>query len=289
MLNHPDMEDQAPVPGKLVLPALPNTPGGHDAHSAPSVLQTSRPSAGQFDAQHPQVSPAQLIRPVSSAAPAGLLPKLAYYWRKDPAYKVFMLALVMVLVASIIFLSMASAALLGKLSSGSAYSQNPPTAVVSTGTVDLRPSFPAPGGGKGSDQSSQPPAQSTPVLNSTPSGDNSPTPQPTQPDQNGNLNVQITAYSRLVANGSSAYAVVSTGEPGVTVTLYIQSNATPRSRTAGPRTSDGNGNATISWQVFYSHAHRTVTLTVVAIGVDQDGHQSTSAPVTIEVLLQALP
>lgn len=288
MLNHPDMEDQAPVPGKLVLPALSNPsgahPGTHDAQSAPGALRTPHPTAGQFDAQIPQVAPAQLIRPVSSHAPKELLPRLAYYWRKDPAYKVFMLAVVMVVVASIVFLSMAGASWLGRSSAGSAYSQNPPTAAASTGTVDTRPSFPPPGGGKGSGQSSQPPVQSTPVLNSTPSGDSSPTAQP-----NGNLNVQITGYSRFVFNGSSTYAIVSTGQPGVTVTLNIQSNGTPRFSTAGPQTADDNGNATISWQVFYSHGgHRTVTLTVVAVAVDQNGQQSTSDPVTIQVLLQGL-
>src|SRR5690349_4454269 len=110
MLNHPDMEEQAPVPApeKVVLPAQPGShqmPGGLDALRAP------RPSTDPFNAQ---IAPAQLIRPMTHPSPKGLLPKLAYYWRKDPAYKVFVLAVGMVVLASVVFVSMASAAWLGR-------------------------------------------------------------------------------------------------------------------------------------------------------------------------------
>ena len=283
MLNHPEMEEQTPpaAPEKLVLPSQPDTPG------TPGTLRTlrvPRQSADQFKAQ---VGPAQLIRPKASQAPNRLLSRLAYYWRKDPAYKVFMLAVVMVVLASIVFASMAGGALLGKPPFSSSYSPVPPTSVAPTGTVDLRPTFSVPGGGKGSSQSSQPPVHSTPVLSSTPSGDGSPTPTPTQ---SGNLTAQITDYSTFVPNNSRAFATVSTSEPDVTVTLYIRSNATPRSSTAGPRVTDSSGSTTIAWVVNYSSfGHRTVTLTVVAVAVDQNGQRTTSSSVTIQVLMQGLP
>jgi hypothetical protein len=283
MLNHPEMEEQAPpaAPEKLVLPPLPDSPGTF------RTLRAPRPTADQFKAQ---ITPARLIRPKASQAPNRLLPRLAYYWRKDPAYKVFMLAVVMVVLASIVFVSMAGAAWLGKPLFSSSYSPAPPPRVAPTGTVDLRPTFSVPGGGKGTSQSSQPPVQSTPVLSSTPSGDGSPTPTPTQPGQSGNLTAQITDYSTFVPNGSRAFTTVSTNEPGVTVTLYIRSNATPRFSTAGPQVTDSSGSTTIAWTVSYSSfGHRTVTLSVVAVAVDQNGQRATSSPVTIQVLMQGLP
>jgi hypothetical protein len=285
MLNHPEMGEQIPpaAPEKLVLPPQPDSP---DTPGTFRTLRVPRPPADQFKAQ---LGPAQLIRPKASRAPAGLLPRLAYYWRKDPAYKVFMLAVVMVVLASIVFVSMAGA-WLGKPLSSSSYSPAPPPKLAPTGTVDLRPTFSAPGGGKGTSQSSQPPVQSTPVLSSTPSGDGSPTPTPTQPGQGGNLTAQIADYSTFVPNGSRAFATVSTNEPGVTVTLYIRSNATPRFSTAGPQVTDSTGTTTIAWTVYYTgFGHRAVTLSVVAVAVDQNGQRTTSSPVTIQVLMQGLP
>lgn len=291
MLNHPDMEEQSPVPapGKLVLPAQADAPDSQHAPGGLHTLRAPRPSPDPFNAQ---IAPAQLIRPKAAPSPKGLLPKLAYYWRKDPAYKVFMLAVVMVVLAGVVFVSMASAAWLGRPFFSGSYSQTPPASVVPGGTVDLRPTFSAPGGGKGSGQSSQPPVQSTPVLRSTPSGDGSPSPQPspTQPGQGGNLTAQITDFSPVVANGSRAFVSVSTNEPGVTVTLYISSNVSPHFRTAGPQVTDGNGNVTISWFAYYAgFARRTATLSVTAIATDQNGQRTSSSPVTIQVLLQGLP
>jgi len=291
MLNHPDMEEQAPVPasGKLVLPALSDAPGSQHTPGGLRTVRAPRPSTDAFNAQ---ITPGQLIRPKAELSPKGPLPKLAYYWRKDPAYKVFILAVVMVVLAGVVFVSMAGAAWLGQPFFSSSYSRTPPASVVPGGTVDLRPTFSPPGGGKGSSQSSQPPVQSTPVLKSTPSGDGSPTPQPspTQPGQGGNLTAQITDFSRVVADGSRAFVSVSTNEPGVTVTLYISSNASPRFRTAGPQVTDGNGNVTISWFAYYTgFGRKNANLSVTAIATDQNGQRTSSSPVTIQVLLQGLP
>jgi hypothetical protein len=293
MLNHPDMEEQGELPapgsGKLVLPALPNTPGSHDT---PGGLHTLRPHRPSTDPLNESIAPGLLIRSKEPPAPQGLLPKLAYYWRKDPAYKVFILAVVTVVAASIVFVSMASAAWLSKPFINGSYSQTAPTSVAPTGTVDLRPTFSAPGGGKGSSQSSQPPVQSTPVLTSTPSGDGSPTPQPspTQPGQGGDLTAQIVDFSAVVDNGSRAFVSVATNEPGVTVTLFIRSNASPRFSTAGPQITDGDGNVTITWFVYYTDfGRRSATLSVTAVATDQNGQRTTSSPVTIQVLLQGMP
>jgi hypothetical protein len=287
MPYHPDIEEQIPyrAPGGLVLPAQPDSPGVNGTSDIQGRLPASRSSTGQFNELIP---PAHLLRPTRSSAPKGVLARLAYYWRKDPAYKVFMLAIVMVVLASIVFVSMASAALFGKPSTGSSYTQTPPTVTAPSGTVDLRPTFAAPGGGKGSGQSSQPPAQSTPVLGSTPTA--SVSPSPTQPGQGGPLSLQITNYPTFILNNSNVEITVTANQPGVNVYLIMQSNATPRTSRYGPGTTDANGNATIDWPVFYtSFGKRTVTVNITAFAFDQNGQRIDSSPVTVQVLLQEIP
>lgn len=271
MRNQPGLEEYTPPPsGRLVLP------GPEDDASSFS---------GQFRTVAQQgvpIHPGLLVRQNTSPAPPGLLPKLSYYWRKDPAYKVFMLSIVMVLLASIVFLALASSALSGK-STGTDYPQNPPTGVTPSGTIDLHPTFTTPGGGKGSGQSSQPPAQSTPVLGSTPSGN--PTAQPTQP-QGGTLTVQISNIPGTVRNNSRVPVTVSTNEPGVQVELEIRYNVSPGNAFAGPKTTDGNGNATINWNVLvFSFGHKTVQAQVFAVAVDQNGQRAISTPVTVQVIV----
>src|SRR6516164_10028324 len=148
MINQPDTQEQKPQSGKLVLPA-------------PLTEEQQMYYGGQMA----QLRPEQLIRQVQPV-PKGLKARLAFYWHKDPAYKVLMIAMAMVLVAGIIFVSLASAAFLNNsnLFASSYRPQAIPKGANPTGTVNLRPTFPAPGGGNGTNQqSSQPPAQPTPA------------------------------------------------------------------------------------------------------------------------------
>ncbi len=86
MINQPDMQNQEPRSGKLVLPVPPPEQqrmynGGQQGH----------------------LRPEQFIRPRTGLAPKSTLARLAYYWQKDPAYKVLMIAMVVVLLAGIVF------------------------------------------------------------------------------------------------------------------------------------------------------------------------------------------
>lgn len=272
MLNHPGTEDQAPASGRLVLPAPPD----------------ETPRSSPFPPQ-PRVEPGQLIRRETSSAPKELLPKIIYYWRKDPAYKVFMLAIAMVALAALIFASLGSAALPGKPLFSNSNTQSPPTVAAPKGTVDLRPAFPKPSGGSGSGQTSQPPAQgTTTVINVTPSPSASVTPQPTQPGQGGPLTLSITSYPATVSSGSRVAITISANQPGVTVSLQVRSNAQPRNYIAGSSTTDANGNATIGWFVFFVSTTHKVTATLAAIAQDQQGQQVASAPVTVQVIVQRM-
>lgn len=263
MLNHPDTERPIPSSSKLVLSDLSD--------------EEQRVSSGQHRAQF---NPNLLIRQTTPPAPKEVLPKLAWYWRKDPAYKVFMIALAMVVLASIVLVSLASASMFGRSSSGAGYSQTPPAKVVPNGPVDLHPAFPTPGGGNGTGQSSQPPAQNTPSLGSQPTATVQPTIQP-----GGQLTLQIVNYPATVMNNTVVDITVSTNQPGVSVYLQIHYNAQTTRPYAGPGTTDGNGNVTIPWSVFVlSFGRKNVQATVTAIATDQNGQHVSSAHVVIQVL-----
>jgi len=263
MLNHPDTERPDPSSGKLVLPDL--------------FDEEQRIASGQH---RTQFNPNLLIRQKTPPAPKKVLPKLAWYWRKDPAYKVFMIAVAMVVLASIVLVSLVSASMFGRSSASVAYSPTPPAKVMPTGPVDLHPAFPTPGGGNGTGESSQPPTQNTPSLGPTSTGTAQPTVQP-----GGPLTLQIVNYPATVMNNSRVDITVSANQPGISVQLQIHYNATPSQAFAGPGTTDANGNVTIPWSVFvFSFSRKHVQATITAIGTDQNGQRVASDPVVIQVL-----
>src|SRR5437588_13127498 len=201
MINQPEIQEPNPQQEKLVLPP----PDGNESSMPGSSLH------------HTQVRPEDLIRP-AAMPPKDPLARLIYFWRKDLAYKVLIIAVGLVLIAVLLFFSLVSRAMdpnFFKLNSTSP--QAPPTGVTPSGTVDLRPAFPSPGGGQGSSTSSQPPAQSTPALQ--PTVDNTQS-SPT-PGHGGTLTVQITGIPNRVQNGSVVDVGVSTNEANVTVELYV--------------------------------------------------------------------
>lgn len=272
MINQSDTQEQKSQSEKLILPTPP-----------------AEEQQMYYSGQMAHLRPEQLIRPQNQPASAGVMAKLAFYWHKDPAYKVLMIAMTAVLVAGVVFVSLASAAFLGnpnKISSSYA-PQSVPKGTDSTGIVHPRPTFSTPGGGSGTNQqSSQPPAQPTPALQATNPTDQ-PTPTPTA--GGGALNVQFTNIPQQVANGSYVGVGVNTGEPGATVELVIRYSGQGGRSTAGPVTSDGNGNATIPWFVFtYVFGHKTVQAYVYAVATDQNGQTSRSGTVTVQVLTRGM-
>lgn len=272
MINQPDTQEQKPQSGKLVLPVPP-----------------AEEQQMYYGGQKAQLRPEQLIRRSNQPAPKGVKDRLAFYWRKDPAYKVLMIAMTMVLIAGIIFVSLASAAFLGSssfLASTSSTPQAIPKGSNPTGTVNLRPTFPAPGGGSGTNQqSSQPAMGPTPALKPTnPTGQPSPT-----PGGGGTLNVQFTSLPQQVKNGSYVSVGVHTSEPGVSVMLVIRYSLQGSRSTAGPQTTDGNGDASISWFVFaFGLGQKNVQAFVYALATDQNGQTAKSQTVTVQVLTRGM-
>jgi hypothetical protein len=271
VINQPDTQEQKSQSEKLVLPA-------------PLTEEQQMYYGGQMA----QLRPEQLIRRQVQPAPKGVKARLAFYWHKDPAYKVLMISMAMVLVAGIIFVSLASAAFLdnSNLFASSYTPQASPKGANPTGTVDLRPTFSAPGGGNGTNQqSSQPPAQPTPALQPTsPTGKPSPT-----PGGNGTLNVQFTSIPQQVMNGSYILVSVNTGEPGASVELVIRFSGQGGHSIAGPVTSDSNGNASIPWFVYtYNSGQRNAQAYVYALATDQNGQKARSQTVTIQIVARGM-
>jgi hypothetical protein len=258
---------------RLVLPAPPTTE---------MPMHSGKLAAPTYSGKYPtQVRPEHLIRPKGPPAPKGLLAKLGYFWRKDPAYKAFIIAIAFVMIAAIFFISLASIAFLGNSGSSgnNSLSQNPSSGASPTGTVELRPAFPAPGGTNGSTASSQPSPRNTPTLHQTPN----PTPDPSP---SGQLTVQITNIPSRVPNNSKVNVSVSTSEGGVSVRLVVRYNVFPFSYQSGTRITGPQGNANLNWVVNVQGFGRNATATVIAIATDQNGHVAFSAPMTVQVMLR---
>src|SRR5580700_10836380 len=84
------------VEGKLILPAIPDEgPPATGVGSSGKVYRSQLP---------------RLRRPVATPLPAKPVAKLRYFWGKDPAYKVLMIAIGVVVVAGIVSLSLVSLA-----------------------------------------------------------------------------------------------------------------------------------------------------------------------------------
>jgi hypothetical protein len=272
MIHHPDSQQEPhPLSGKLVLPAIPDEVYMNQRMSRP--LQAF------------PVRPEQLIQHTTPPLPSGPFAKLRYFWGKDSAYKVLMIAIGTVLIAGLLSLSLVSASFLrniGSFAGDNSLSQTPPKSVVPTGTVVVHPTFPPPGGGSGSGTSSQPPPQSTPVLQPTQS--DNPTPQPTSGSGNGQLTIQINGIPNHVQNNSTIPVSVTTSEPNVTVNLYVVYNAPPYRYLSSSRTTNDNGNATITWTVSVFMMGRHAQAVVYAVATDQNGQRAQTQPVSVQVV-----
>jgi len=267
MINQPDSpQEPRPLSGKLILRAYPEE----------EYQRASRPL------QAFPVRPEQLIQHQAPPLPPSPLAKLRYFWGKDPAYKVLMVAIGTVFIAGLLVLSLVSTLLLRNtnfFATGNSLSQTPPKAVVPTGTVDVHPTFPPPGGATGSGTTSQPPPQTTPILQPTVGG--TPT---TQPTPGGQLTVQISNVPGRVQNNSAVVVMVTTSEPNAMVTLYVTYTAPPYHYSSSSHVTDGNGNGTIYWMVNVFMFGRHSQATVYAVATDQNGQRALAQSVTVQVV-----
>ena len=267
MIEQPNTQEQTPQSRQLVLPAYPDEEQG--------VNIGQRPPAGPSQYTHPGTT--STFTNVSDS-----FQKLGNFWHKDAAYKVLMIAVAGVVLSGILFMAIATTSLLqgfGSLSQNVTVPQNPSAEARVTGTVDLRPTFPTPSGGNGTNKSSLPPPSSSYYPPTSP--DSTPTPQSPVP---GQLTVQITSIPSQVSNRSRVSVSVAASAPQINVGLQVYYNAPPYSYTSITSTTDGGGNAVIPWRVQVTvRGTRNVIATVVAVATDQNGQRVTSQPVQVMV------
>lgn len=233
------------------------------------------PDEGLYGQRFSSPRPEPPIGQQTSSTSHNIFTRLFHLWRKDPAYAVLSLAIALVAVASLVFVVLGANAILGSNSGqtwSSAQTEHPP-APTPAGTVDNSPTFPTPGSNKGSSSSSQPRGGPPPNLQ----------PSPTAPDQ-GTLSIQIVSIPDVVHNNTRVRVVVQTSEPGVSVRLQVNYDASPFFYTSGVRSTDGNGNASITWNVrVFGGNGNGVQATVVVIAIDRQGQQAISQPATVMV------
>jgi hypothetical protein len=243
-------------------------------HSPERKLALSEPpDAGQQRRRYSSPRPDQSINQQMSTAPHGLFTRVLHRLRTDRAFALLCASIALVILTSVILISL-SASAVNASNNGPVWNKamvQHPTMPASTGTVDLKPKFPTPASKKGSNTSSQP----TPGVQAT---------QPDSPDQ-GTLNVQITDVPDVVNNQSQVRVEVQTSEPGVEVHLQVSYNAFPFYYTSRADTTDGDGNATLTWSVRVRsfNSNNNVTANLIVVATDRNGQQATSDPTTVEI------
>src|SRR5204863_5173457 len=118
MINQPEIQEPNPPQEKLVLPP----PDGNESSTPGSSLH------------YMQVRPEHLIRH-AALPPKDPLARLIYFWRKDPAYKVLIIAVGLVLIAGLLFFSLVTSAMNPNFFTlNNNFSQVPPGGVTLSGT-----------------------------------------------------------------------------------------------------------------------------------------------------------
>src|SRR6266566_1157899 len=269
MIEQPNTQEQTPQSRQLVLPAYPGEKQG--------VNIGQQPPAGP--SQYTQFGTTPTFTDISNS-----FQKLGHFWHKDAAYKVLIIAVAGVVLSGILFMALSTTSLLqvlGFISHNVTVPQNPSAEARAIGTVDLRPTFPTPSGGNGTNKSSQPPPSSS--YYPPTSSDSTPTPQPTSSAQ---LTVQITSIPSQVPNRSAVLVSVTTSVPQIDVRLQVYYNAPPYTYTSIARTTDGSGNAVIPWHIQVTvRGTKNVIATVVAVAKDQNGQRVISQPVQVIVAI----
>lgn len=202
----------------------------------------------------------------------------------DPAYKVLLVAIIIVLLAGTIFALFASSAFFGLLSELTSNTHKVAFTVTPVGKVDLHPVFPTPAGNVGhikanASPDTLPTAQPTlPPTATIPS----PTPTPTL-QTTGPLTLQIDELPNQVNNNALVPVSVLSNQPGVNVRLIIVYNTFPQLTTSATQITDANGRATLLWRV-HARPFTTTRARLSVLARDQSGQEVTSKPISISIM-----
>lgn len=274
--DFPEVQERSRASGKLILPPytgqLPS-PNPHEQQTTAYADSGQLPFPNSHQ-RRAKAYPGQFLSPNLPKPTTNHLEKFWYLVRKEPAYRLLLVAVVMVLISSIVFISFASSLFFAPPQSSFPPGPGGTTPV---GTVDLRPTFAPPHGGQGSTTSSQPPKHATPALTNDPNATATIT-------SDGSLTIDFAGLPSQVPNNVTLPVTVITNEPGVTVRLFVQYSAAPGFYTSGTQTTDGGGTATLNWRIRVTGVRVVATARVTAIAQDQNGQQAISPTVTVQVI-----
>ena len=221
------------------------------------------------------------MSPDPFAGPAQPRAKFSQLLRTDPAYQVLAIAIVLVLIASIIFATFAGH-MLSQLSSpqGNTAAQNAAGGTPS-GTPGTQPTSSA--AGAASTSPSPTPATMTPQPT-----DAVPTVTVTaQATATGPLTLQITDIPTLVNNGKNANVpvVVTANQPGVSVKLVVTYDAPPNFYTSIAKTTGSDGTVQLNWHIhIMGHNNPIVNARVIASANDQNGQLVSSPAIAVQIM-----
>jgi hypothetical protein len=219
--------------------------------------------------------------------------------RNNPAYIVFLIALVLVILSGGVFTVVAISLFRQSTSSPSdtqngnqanVYQTAPPQSAQIQGTVDAHPTFTVPAGTPGNTISSQPPQTGVPTF-AAPTATPAPTATST-PLSNGLFTLQVVSYPQQVNNRSLVQVQVHAGQPRTTVQLSANYLLPPYFYKSQGQITDDNGDATIDWPINLSTpiirrdgaTSTTAHFTVLAQG--PDGQIATASGSTIQIILR---
>ena len=273
--NNPYYQQYSPTPSGPVRPDAPTE----------AYFPQLPPQAGPLP---PKVRPEQLIRRNQSVPGGPLHKKMAYLWRTDPAYRVLYISLAFVIVAFLIFFVVVG----GIFAHGGIPSQTQQQATSRTNTGSQQPKQNNQPGGSQKTAATQPTPQPTATTAPTPTPiptqapTPTPRPQPTPTAIPTQLTAQITNFPNVVQNNSTAQITVQTNQPNASVTLFVFYEGIPTNTTSGPVQTDGNGTATLNWNI---HEHRinrainTIIARMTAQITSQNDQRTQTQTVTIQI------
>jgi outer membrane biosynthesis protein TonB len=272
-------------------PASFGNPVQHDAptemFSAPPPPVPPAPAPGPVHlntAKTPWTRPRQSFRPEQlirrnaqqQPLPGPLPEKLKYLWKSDPAYKVLFVAIGVVVLCSIFGIFLLGNAF-SHGSPASTQTANTPLAPTQSNNQQTNAPQPTPTQKPTATPQPTPTPVPTPVPIPTPVPTPIPAPIPTPVPPPTPLSAQITSIPQTADNHSTISVTVAS-IPGATVWLTIITGSNPPYVTTGQQSTDGNGNAVITWNInessFSPFANqRTVQAQVTAHAEGTNGQQ----------------
>ena len=153
-----------------------------------------------------------------------------------------------------------------------------------TAVTASAPAGTTPGGSSATSVTS---SSATPTVSSATPTVSSATPTATPvPTQTSQVTVQVSSVPDPVHNGTTVNVSITTNPGGISIQLVVTYSSWQKGFTSAQQTTDGNGQATVSWSISIppGHLKSAATATLVAVANDQKGGQVTSSPLQVQVL-----